>query len=201
MGISYNFSAECQQIYRMPKEVYDAYMALGEASDDTNGERLWWGKESDYQPLELTKRGLLDYARDVAARKSNEVSKARQAEAALEQAARDAAAPIVEPAPREPTPPPPPPREPPPPPPQAETIKKILRTAVDPAANEHVREAAMAHVQRLDPRLESFDNTSADESAKYFRESFQDAKQRNTTIGFSNWKSVWPSLRRSTANA
>src|SRR5258708_6391087 len=48
LGFSYNFAAECQRIARMPRKVFDSYLALGE------------GAAND-QVEELTKRGLLDW--------------------------------------------------------------------------------------------------------------------------------------------
>jgi phage N-6-adenine-methyltransferase len=48
---AYNFSAECQAIARMPKEVFDAYLLTGETGDDVD--------DRNPQAPELSKAGLL----------------------------------------------------------------------------------------------------------------------------------------------
>jgi hypothetical protein len=54
MGMSYNFSSECQRLSRIPKEVLHAYLAAGEAADD------------DSEVAELSKAGLFAFAKAAA---------------------------------------------------------------------------------------------------------------------------------------
>jgi hypothetical protein len=54
-GISYRLSSECQQIFHMPRERFDGYLALGEQIDE------------DGNVLEISKAGLLREAAEAAA--------------------------------------------------------------------------------------------------------------------------------------
>jgi hypothetical protein len=54
MGVSYNFSSECQRLSRIPKEVLHAYLASGEAADE------------DSEVAELSKAGLFAFAKAAA---------------------------------------------------------------------------------------------------------------------------------------
>jgi hypothetical protein len=54
MGVSYNFSSECQRLSRIPKEVLHTYLAAGEAADD------------DSEVAELSKAGLFAFAKAAA---------------------------------------------------------------------------------------------------------------------------------------
>jgi hypothetical protein len=165
LGLTYNFSSDCQKIADMPEKVFEEYLAKGEGPlADDQAERRTSSGNIVCGGFELTKRGLLDAAWGVKSAVMNANWKAREVKEATEQAIKDAAAPAPEPRPR--TEPPPKQDLPPPPPPtevKVNKVKAVLRTATDAMARGNEVEAlnAVRAAARIGgTRLESLDDDS-----------------------------------------